>query len=103
MPRAMKVVGGTDLPATEPRRRARPSKTVTQAAQSGSEKELLVALRGRLATAVESPETPPRDLAALTRRLMDVSKELRGVEARESEEAVGGDVPGDEEFDPETV
>jgi hypothetical protein len=62
-----------------------------------------MALRDRLAKAVDSDTTPARDLAALSKRLTDVMKDLKAFEQAESEEAVGGDVPDDEEFDPETV
>ena len=40
--------------------------TVTDAASIGTHKDLLVAMRARVATAVQDPNTPARDLAALT-------------------------------------
>ena len=103
MPRAMKVVGGTDLPApTAKKKQVRP-KTVTQAAKDGDQKELLVAMRDRVAKTVEDPDTPARDLAALTRRLMEISKEIRGLEMQEAEDGSVVEPGEDEPFDPETV
>lgn len=64
---------------------ARP-KTVTEAAATGSTRELLVAMRSRIAVAVEDPTTPARDLAALTKRLGDVVREIEALDAREAEE-----------------
>ena len=67
-----------------------PTKSVTQAAKDGTPRELLVAVRDRIATAVESPKTSPRDLAALTRRLAEVVREIELIDARADEEASGG-------------
>ena len=52
-----------------------------------STKDLLVATRDRIALAVDDPGTPARDLAALTKRLVDVSREIEAIVAREREEA----------------
>lgn len=52
-----------------------------------STKELLIATRDRIALAVDDPSTPARDLAALTKRLVDVSREIEAIAAREREEA----------------
>ncbi|MBM4603175.1 hypothetical protein GS885_02420 [Rhodococcus hoagii] len=60
------------------------SKSVSQAAEDGSRRELLVALRSRVAKAVEDEQTPPRDLAALTRRLQEIAKEIDAIDAAES-------------------
>jgi hypothetical protein len=76
---------------------------VTQAASGGSEKELLIALRDRIAKSVEDPGTPARDLAALSRRLMEISKELKAIEAQEAEDGSIVERGEDEPFDPETV
>lgn len=70
--------------------------TVTVAASEGSRLELLVALRERVATAVQEPNTPARDLAALTRRLQEIAKDIESIEAannREGERAAAGDEP----------
>ena len=92
---------------TNPRRKptGRPirSKTppsVAVAAASGSEEQLLLALRHTLATAIaEGP--PARDLSSLSRRLMEVSRELAVVQARREQEMParqpGGRLPDDAE------
>lgn len=56
--------------------------SVTEAASEGSRLELLVAMRSRVAAAVEDPNTPPRDLAALTRRLLEIANEIAAIEAQ---------------------
>ena len=73
-------------------------KTVTQAADTGTTRELLVAMRARIATAVEDPNTPARDLAALTKRLVEVVRDIEAIDARAQEEAQEDDgaTPDDE-------
>jgi hypothetical protein len=70
--------------------------TVTQAASTGTARELLVAMRDRVATDVENPNTPARDLAALTRRLMDITKEIEAIDAREGEDDGPAQTPDDD-------
>lgn len=79
-------------------------KSVTAAAESGNAKELLLALRARVAKAVEDPNCPPRDLAALSRRLQDIGRDIEAIEAREKQEAAE-DVDGhpDEAWDSEAL
>lgn len=76
--------------------------SVTEAASEGSRLELLVAMRARVASAVEDPNTPPRDLAALTRRLLEIANEIAAIEAQaelaEDSVAAAAEVP-DEPFD----
>lgn len=62
-------------------------KTVTQAAAGGDTRELLVAMRDRIAVAVEDPTTPARDLAALTKRLSDVAVSIAAIDAAADQEA----------------
>ena len=67
------------------------SLTVSEAAESGSQLNLLVAMRTRIARAVEDPNTPARDLAALTKRLADVAREIEHLRVKMEEES--GDAP----------
>lgn len=60
-------------------------KTVTEAAKSGTTRELLSATRDRIAVAVEDPNTPARDLAALSKRLMETVREIEAIDARTEE------------------
>jgi len=62
-------------------------KTVTEAAKFGTTRELLDATRDRIAEAVEAPNTAARDLAALTKRLMETQREIEAIDARDMREA----------------
>ncbi|PYY32405.1 hypothetical protein DEI89_13095 [Curtobacterium sp. MCBD17_030] len=59
------------------------AKSVSEAAKSGTVRELLEATRDRIAVAVENPNTPARDLAALTKRLLETVREIEALDARE--------------------
>ena len=67
-----------------PRRR-----TVKAAAESGSRAELLTALRSRIAADIDNRDTPPRDLAALSRRLLEIARELELLYAAEKADDIG--------------
>ena len=90
-------------PNEKPARKAAP-KTVTEAAESGTTRELMVAMRARIAKAVEDPTTPARDLAALTKRLAEVVAIIEAIDAREAHDAneAGAQVE-DGEFDASAV
>jgi len=85
------------------------TKTVTQAASRGTKRELLVAVRNRLAKQVEDPKTSARDLAALSKRLMDIVDDIERIDAEdrgsasEDREARTNADPGDSSFDPSTL
>lgn len=66
--------------------------------------ELLIRTQDRLKKAVFDPGTSPRDLASLTKRLMDTSKEIEQQTAREHDARlpVNGD-DHDGEFEPEAI
>lgn len=72
---------------------------VVTAAASGDQRDLLVALRARIARDIDSDKTPARDLAALSRRLLEIAKEIRALDAATSKDDVGqaAEVP-DEKF-----
>ncbi len=67
--------------------------SVTEAARSGTPRELLVAMRDRIAIDVEAPNTPSRDLAALSRRLIEITKEIDAIDVRLREEGDSGVTP----------
>ncbi|WP_433584561.1 hypothetical protein [Microbacterium hydrocarbonoxydans] len=77
--------------------------SVDVAAVDGTDLELLMAMRDRVASAVANPDCPPRDLASLTRRLDEIRKQIVAERVRLAEE--GGDVGQveDGEFDPSAV
>ena len=92
------------LRAVEPGEKSTKKLTVSDAAKSGNHRSLLVAMRERIATTVTSTDCPPRDLAALTRRLQDISKEIESIDLRLREEGSDADaLEGDEEFDPTSL
>lgn len=76
--------------------------TVTEAAKEGTHRDLLVAMRDRIAIAVEDPNTPARDLAALTKRLAETMREIDAIDARELEEGESAEV-NDGAFDASAI
>lgn len=62
---------------------------VDVAARDGSDLELLMAMRDRVAEQVADVTCPPRDLAALTRRLEEIRKQIVAERARLVEEVNG--------------
>ena len=93
----------TPLRAVEPGESKPPVKSVAQAAANGSHRDLLVAMRERIALAVSNPDCPPRDLAALTRRLQDIAKEIEALDLRAKEEEREGAILPDEAWDSEAL
>jgi hypothetical protein len=65
------------------------AKSVTEAAESGTPRELLVALRTRIARQVQDPKCPARDLASLSRRLLEIAREIEQIDAEEGGDDVG--------------
>ena len=63
--------------------------TVQAAAATGDQRKLLVAMRTRIAEAVGDPNTPARDLAALSRRLLEIAKDLKALDAAEEDDDIG--------------
>lgn len=97
--RTLRAVKAGESPKPRARTRTQP-KTVAQAASTGSHRDLLVAMRERIARAVSDSECPPRDLAALTRRLQDIAKEIESIDTRAKEEGTdAANLNGDEEWD----
>jgi hypothetical protein len=74
-----------DDPPSRPGR----SVSVRAAAEGGSRRELLTALRSRIATGIDNPKTPARDLAALSLRLLDIARELELLDAAEKADGIG--------------
>lgn len=96
---ALRAVGEGEKPAAK-----KPQKSVTEAASKGSQRELLVAMRDRIAQAVEDSKTSPRDLAALTRRLLELTRDIEQIDARDQqEEARASGEVGDAPFDASAI
>ena len=92
MPQKLRAVG--DGEKAGPR-------TVAEAASTGTTRELLVALRDRIARTVSDPKCPPRDLSSLSRRLHELVTAIEALDA----EAEDGDTSevSDEAFDPQAL
>lgn len=88
------------VPKAAPQRK---TKSVAQAAADGDARGTLIGMRARVATAIDDPNTPARDLAALTRRLMEITKDIEAMDARDQDEAKGSSVTVDESFDASTL
>jgi hypothetical protein len=77
----------------------RPPMTVTTAAADGDRLDLMLAMRARVATAVEDPNTSARDLAALTRRLVEIAKDIDALKLAALQEAASDEAEQDDTFD----
>ncbi|MBV9290976.1 MAG: hypothetical protein JO222_00895 [Frankiales bacterium] len=78
--------------------------TIVEAIEAGNYLAELKLTHLRIGRAVSNPETSPRDLAALTRRQTEISKEIQAlVAARAAEEAAEGGTVDDEAWDAEAL
>lgn len=62
--------------------------SISKAASEGTERDLLVAMRDKIATDLDEG-VPPRDLASLTKRLMEITREIKAIDAAENGDDVG--------------
>lgn len=62
--------------------------SIAQAASEGTQRDLLVAMRDRIAGDLDEG-VPARDLASLTKRLMEITREIAAIDAAEKGDAVG--------------
>ena len=95
--RTLRSVGADEKPIAPVK-----PKSVTEAAKGGTTRELLAATRDRIAVAVEDPNTPARDLAALSKRLMETVREIEAIDAR-TEESESHAIVEDGKFDSAAV
>lgn len=61
-------------------------KTILEAAESGSRLEELKAMRRRIARSLDDVNTPARDLAALSRRQLEIGREIEAIVVSEDED-----------------
>lgn len=80
-----------------------PPKTITEAASKGTKRDLLVAMRDRIAKTVEDAKCPPRDLASLSRRLMEIAREIEAADIEAEESGGAKDESPDEAFASEAL
>lgn len=89
---------------TAPKSKPRAQKTIIQAVVAGDRLAELKATHLRIAKAVQDPKTPARDLASLTRRQLEISREIEALEKqREEEEAEDGGATPDEDWEQEAI
>jgi len=84
----------------------RPAKKITsvlEAAEQGSRLDELVQMRRVIARALDNENTSPRDLAALSRRQIEISKEVEALKRQQSEEESDAAHLADEDFDAEAI
>jgi len=99
-------MGKSPLRAVRPDEKAPPKdepKTVLEAAESGDRVAELVQIRRVIAKALDNENTSPRDLAALSRRQMEISREIEALKRQRLEAAEQGAISGDEEWDEEAI
>lgn len=68
-------------------------KTILEAAETGTRLDELRAMRRRIATALDDPNTAARDLASLSRRQLEIGREIEAIElSGDDEHSVVADV-----------
>jgi hypothetical protein len=78
--------------------------TLAEAAEKGSHRDLLVAMRTRIAGTIQDPKCPPRDLAALSRRLQEIAREIEEIDSRDGDDDLGRAAgTADDAFDAEAL
>lgn len=78
-------------------------KTVLEAAESGDRLAEMQAMRRVIAKALDNEFTSPRDLAALSRRQIELSREIDALRRQKAEEDAEDDVAADEEWSEEAI
>jgi hypothetical protein len=96
----------TSLRAVAPDEKPAPKKatTVAAAVADGTRRDELVAMRTRIARAIDDPNIRGADLASLSRRLLEIGKELEALDTQADEEQrrdVGGNAS--EPFDSSAI
>lgn len=80
-----------------------PPKTIAEAAERGDELAQAKLTRLAIARKLDDPDCQSRDMASLSKRLMELGREISALEAREAEEAVRRDVSPDEKWSAEAL
>src|SRR5690606_11383341 len=73
--------------------------SIIEAIEAGDRLAELEATHRRIGKAVQDEDTPARDLASLTRRQMEISKEIEALRRQVAEEAEDAAHVADEAFD----
>ena len=81
----------------------KPPATVTEAVADGTSRDVFRTMQERIAKAIDDPNIRGADLAALTRRLHELRKEIEALDAREEQEAGRDAEVEDGKFDASAV
>ena len=76
----------SNLRAVSPGEQKKRPASILEAAERGSRLEELQAMRRRIAAALDDPNTPARDLAALSRRQLEIRREVEAIALAEDED-----------------
>ena len=76
---------------------AKPPKTIAEAAASGDRRATLVTVRDRLARALDDPNIAARDLAATSRRFLEVCREIEAIDLADGDDEIGKAAAADDE------
>ena len=96
------AVKAGEKPAARATKTAKPM-TILQAAEADDRLAELVAMRRRLAKALDDPNCPPRDMAALSRRQLEIGREIEAMKAVAGRDGDGEQPAEDEELDPAAI
>lgn len=81
----LRAIDGDTPHARSPRRK---SPSISSAAKSGDRRRLLAALRDNISKELDEG-VPPRDLASLSKRLVDIANEIAEIDAEVEGDDVG--------------
>ena len=98
--RGLRAVNPGDKPPESSRK---PPATVVQAVADGSTRDVFRTMQERIARAIDDPNIRGADLAALTRRLHELRKEIEAIDAREAQDRGQGGEVEDGDFDASAV
>lgn len=97
-PQHLHAIGPGEKP---PVRRA--PRSIAEAAEAESPLDELRLMRMRIARTLDDPNCPPRDLAALSRRQIEISREIEALKRQAAEEEQAGGTAADEAWDSEAI
>lgn len=86
MPPRKKLAAVTAADVVAAQAEAAKPKTILEAAEAGSRLEELKAMRRRIAKALDDPNTQARDLAALSRRQIEIGRDIEAIVVAEDED-----------------
>ena len=87
--RKLRAVRAGEKPPTKRAPRKVVPKSVAAAAASGDRRQLLVALRNRIAHAIDDPKTAGPALAALIKQQRDIAAEIQAIDTTATEMMAG--------------